>query len=426
MSQVNDIRPGIQPPDLTPVGVPGGMPPAVPAGAGGAAQPLPPGLDPPATFAGARAEAVRNIPQQTHLRGAAAPGRNNFFAAIANFFAGVLSKVPDRVTAQMPGGGTVTFSGKSLETMVSAVPAGQRRDAVDHLGQTLTERIAHGKHLYDEAVQGQAGPPGEDDVADLMLYVKAKAMSQGHQFTNGAYSIEDPQGDLAHWLDSCPERYQRTSTHLDEMQRMTVDGHVNTHRGIDFHPSHAMPDGHQTVLFGTIPPFGSEPRRLFLKTETYGARISTLGPGARASGVGQGMQQDRGLRLRDVGQAVSHLGSLISSKFASSGGTKRERIPDAVKNQYKEIMKGWKGRDGDVHAILAQGTPTAHGGGIRVMLANLDQAIRHVREHPSPAGGEADLLMLRQEKDVLTALIPDRTHLGARIGNEVMFQENDL
>ncbi len=424
MSQVY-IQSQILPPDVAPVALPGNLPHAAPAGAAGPQPPLPHGLAAPAPFAGVRAAAAQTIPQHTHLQGAAAPGRSNFFASIANFFAGMLSKMPGQVTAQMPGGGTVTFSGKSLEMMVNAVHASQRRQAIADLGQTLTTRIAHGKDLYDEAIQAQAAPPSEDDVADLLLYVKATAMSRGHQFTNGAYSIEDPRGDLARWLDSCPERYQRSSTHLDEMQRVTVDGHVNTHRGIDFHPSHAMPDGHQTVLFGTIPQFGSEPRRLFLKTETYGARISPFAPGARASGITQDMQQDRGLRLRDVGQAISHLGSLISSKFASEGGTKKERIPDAVKNEYKEIMKSWKDRDGQIYGMLSQGSPLAHGGGIRVMLANLDQAIGHVQHH-DPSGGEEDLQRLLGEKARLISLIPDQTHLGSRIGNEVMFQETDL
>ncbi|MBO4318042.1 MAG: hypothetical protein J5855_07195 [Mailhella sp.] len=430
MSQIGGL-PNIvtQDPSLTTIGH--GTAQTGPAGDAGQ-PPLPQGIVPTASFAHVHAAAAQTIPAATGLQGAAAAGRTGFMAAVSRFLNSVFSgtRIPAQVTAQMPppGGGTVDFDGKSLESMINALPRGQRAGAIANLSQTLSHRIANGKAMYDNAMAGNAAHPSEDDVADMMLYFKAKAMAQGHQYAEGAYSIEDPQGNLARFLDSCPGRYQRSSTHIDELQRASVDGHLNTHRGIDFNPGHGMPHGHETVLFGTIPQFGNEPRRLFLKTETYGARISTLSAGDRARGTPAQMQADRPIRLRDAGKAISHLGSLISSKFASQSGTKKERIPDAVKNGYQAIMDGWKsrGKNDPIYGILSQNGPLSHGGGIRVMLANLDQAMQHVRQNPDADGAAADLQRLMQEKATLFSLIPDQKHMSGRIGNEVMFQTAEL
>ena len=399
------------------------------AGSGTALPPLPTGLSAPATYSAARASTAQTIPQATNLRGTAAPGKSGFFAAIGNWFRGLFASgsIPAQVTVQMPGGGTVNFDGKSLESLVNALPISKRPAAVANLERELSQRIANGKSVYDSAVNGSAMNPNEQDVADMMLYIKAKAMATGHAFTNVSFSIEDPQGALARFLDSCPGRYQRSSTHLNELQAKTVDGHLNTHRGIDFAPQGMLPGGQSTVLYGTIPQFGSQPRRIFIKTETYGARISTLSSASKAQGLAEGSAGDRGVRLRDVGQAISHLGRLIRSKFVSKGGSKTERIPNAVKRSYAQILGHWKQAHEGVHGILTRDAPLSRSGGIRAMLANLDAAAQNIRGNRQDfPQADADIDLLMQQKASLIQQIPDKYQLESRIGNEVMFSQADL
>ncbi|MBO6002510.1 MAG: hypothetical protein J6P53_03340, partial [Mailhella sp.] len=390
MSQISSADTMVKSPDLD---IPQTPPATTAPGTSAAVQPpLPQDLEPTTPYAGARAAYAQVMPRQDSLHGAAAPGRTGFLDSIKRFLLALFSGVPSQVTAQMPDGGKVTFDGKSLKSMISALPMTQRAAAIAALGDTLSRRISHGKTVYDTAMQGNAAPPSEDDVADMMLYFKARAMTMGHDFKSGSYSVEDPQGTLARFLDSCPGRYQRSSTHLNAMQDAIVDGHLNTHRGIDFAPGKGLPYGQETLLFGTIPPFGSQPRRLFLRPETYGARISTLSSVKAREGAGG--HADRPLRLRDVGNAIGHLGRLIIGKFTSDEGSRKERIPDGLKNQYETILDAWKSRGRqDVVDMLSKNAPLSKCGGVRVMMANLEEARLHLQgqQAGSPAVGDETL-----------------------------------
>lgn len=368
----------------------------------------------------AAAAAAQTMALNTGLQGAAGPMPALLPAARSQY-------LPQTITVNLPNGTPVQFNGSDFDAMISALPRRERQTAISNFTQNLTARILNGKQHYDTAMSGNpCPPPSQDDVADMMLFFKATAQSQGHHFVGGAYSVEDPQGRLAAYLDRCPERYMRSSTHLQEQQGLQVDGHRNTHRGIDFRAAHSMPHSHETVLYATIPPLPGGTRRLFLKTETYGARMSTLRSADEAAGLGTNQAPNRAKRMKDFGLMIMHFFSLIKSKFAGEGAQRKERIPTTVKTFYQAAINDFTRRgEQDLANILGSNHALKTGGGVRVMLANIGSAQTRLRAstHPNAAGLIQELEALKSN---LIARLPDQSHAQERIGNEVMLQSTDL
>ena len=169
--------------------------------------------------------------------------------------------------------------------------------------------------------------PDAQDVADIMLFLEARAQASGNGFAEGAFSIEDADGRLAAFLNRCPEKYQRSSSHLNDTQSAEVDGHRNTHRGIDMPGGmKGLPHGHATVLFGVIPggEGGVPARRLFLKAESHGCRMNTLS--GREHAAGRDDVPDRPKRASDLFSAIRHGLSFIQTRGkGSAAGSRKER-----------------------------------------------------------------------------------------------------
>ncbi len=399
-----------------------------------AAHPLPQHMQGVAHPAVAQQAGQQHIaqPGPQGLAGQARPG--GLFQNMRRWFAEVRTShtptagLPAQVQIAMPGGGQVTYDGRDLAQMIRSLPNAERAAARANLSAHLAGRMQHGQTLMQDVLAGHAQPnPTAQDVADVMLFLDAKANAGGQAFSAGAFSIEDPQGHLAAFLNQCPEKYQRSSSHMSDMQRAVVDGHANTHRGIDIPQGpNGLPHGNATTLFAVIPEGagGQPPRRMFLKMESHGCRLSTLSGAAHQAG--QDGVPDRPVRLRtDLREAIGHAFSFIATRGAGSAlGSRKERIPDGVKQAFKDFTRESAAILTPAQQTMLQaGNPLGSSGGIRTMMANMRTTLAAMPAGPerNRFAGLCGNLVRSMERSLTRA-----DHMEARIGNEVMFDAADF
>lgn len=364
-----------------------------------------------------------NAPPLQHLAGQVAPNQDGFWAKVGRWFReGSMPRagLPEIVSVRMPNGSNVDFRGEALAPMLKALPRLQRADARANLTQVLENRILNGHNLLNSISAGDAhGLPALQDVADLMLFITASAKISGANFSSGAFNVEDPGGHLAEFLYNCPERYQRSSSHMKDAQSSLINERRNTHHGIDFTQGlGGLPNGHGTLLFAGIPAPNNAPARLFLKMETYGCRISTL----RDADRDHNASADRPIRASDVPEFLGHAFRYLATRGANNTvGTRRESIPSDVKHAFTDLQRAFTGTP--YHQILMQGNPLSSGSGIRTMMENLRNVADSVRNNP------AQLQTLQNTTlPFRTALshLAETNDLGIRIGNEVTRSINEL
>lgn len=377
----------------------------------------------------ARVQARQDAPEMDRdLAGAAAPNREGFLSRVGQFFHNLKEvlfgqgfTLPPTVTVTMPDGGTIDYPSERLTDMIKTLPKAQRAGFANDIGQFLSDRINNGHDLLNSVCNGVAQRgPDTPAIADILLFLEAKAVQSGHGFTEGAFSVEDPTGLLYQWLDSCPERYQRSSSHLGHQTRMQVDGHLNTHRGIDIAPGHeGLTSGKNTLLFGAIPADArlATGRRIFLKMESHGCRLNTLSRSDRVRGAADNANPDRPVRASDFGSMLGHGISFLNTRGKGSApGSRKERIPDRIAAAYENILSKTDPRS-LLGMALRMGDPLDKGAGIRVMMDNIQ------RNHADLQGelAEAVATFLHEVN-----AMEDTSHLDVRIGNEVIFDIQEL
>ncbi len=215
-----------------------------------------------------------------------------------------LSAPPDKLDV-MVGGKTVTFEKWHYDRLVAAMPEADRprglngrTELANMLRAMLSERIARGLNILQDVRAGHGAnhPASAANVADLTLALHAIGLSNGDKLPNGSFSVADPDGALARWLDTSDELYLRESSHLEAYQKMTVDGHRNILRGIDVPEGpNGLLAGMRTVHYGTIPDLttadGNGPRRrLFLKCESHGCFYNPVSKADQQAGMTPGMR----------------------------------------------------------------------------------------------------------------------------------------
>lgn len=107
--------------------------------------------------------------------------------------------------------------------------------------------------------------PSKETVADMCWYLKGMAQKKhGGPYQDGALTLEDEDGALAKFFDSCPDAYPRKSSHLRPEQR----GEGSQGRGIDI-PG-GFPGDMNTVLWH---PYVDETgkKRIYIKFEPAGS-----------------------------------------------------------------------------------------------------------------------------------------------------------
>ncbi len=365
----------------------------------------------------------------TGLLGRIKSGLSEFKAAVSRIFSRPAPPPPVNIPASVTitvGGQQATIMKEQYEQMIMSLPQSQRASAVARLPQTLSGRVNEGlfilQNLQNVPTGGYSLPATPERVAHLTLALYALAAAKGEGFTNGSFSVTDQYGNIAHWLDSSSEVYLRSSSHLEAYQGMMVDGHVNMQRGIDIPEGvdAGLPNGHRTVLYGTIPAQDAHtPRRLFLKTESAGCRISTAC--FKSTSDALGAAQTRGIHLSDIGEMARHLISYIKTRGQQGNTTARkEHFPQPVSDAYKAAVKQFEtlAKQGGKNSpaataltLLTQGGP-AKGGGVWMLRRNIAEIGRQLPND--------DFSAVLGPLNTAINSMQNNDHPNIRLGNEVI------
>ena len=391
------------------------------------------------TLQNARIHIRQNQSMDVGLLGSIKAGLSSFKAAIASIFTRPPAPPPLQIPASVSvsvNGQTVNIQKEQFEPMIMSLPKSERQAAVANLQQTLNQRVADGLRLMDTVLSSPTmpPPPKNEDVAAIGLALYALANQQGDAFTNGSFSVADPDGRLAKWLDTSPDVYIRSSSHLSAYQHALVDGHMNMQRGIDIPEgvTTGLPNGHRTMLYGTIPartqPDGTTvPRRLFVKTESAGCRLSSASSSDIKASIGQNMTI-RNFHLSDVGEMFHHLASYITSRGQQGIGTARkEHFPSNVATAYEnaktELSQTADGQK--ALAVLEQGSPKK-GGGLCILRDNIALCRKELANGPMASIDSAQKKAItdvldRLEQEINTHKPQESDDLRkVRLGNEVI------
>ena len=346
-----------------------------------------------------------------------------------------LSAPPDKLDVTV-GGRTVTFEKWHYEGLVAAMPEAERprglagrAQLADMIRNTLANRIENGLKILQEvrAGMGFRHAASAANVADLTLALHAIGLSNGDKLPDGSFSVADPDGNLARWLDTSDDVYLRKSTHLEAYQKMTVDGHRNILRGIDVPAGqNGLLAGMRTVHYGTVPDLttadGNGPkRRLFLKCESHGCFRNPISKDDVAAGMTPNMHQ-REARDGDWSEAILHTFSFLGTRGAdpTAGGARKEHMTAGMKAALKGAVDKLKaaGRADLAEQLTARNVEK---GGSALLFDNLFKAI----------DGEPENVVLQEVVNDLIAAA--KADIGdkhgdaiARLGNEVMVDEADL
>lgn len=323
---------------------------------------------------------------------------------------------------------SVQFSGRSLAAMFGKDVVADESARTAHLEQ-LRKRAENGRQLVKEILADGPMPLATPAaVADLTLYLRCAAAANGEDFERGAFSVEDPKGRLYGFLDGCKEAYARSSTHLGDLQRMLIDGHANTQRGIDLPAGpDGMPGKIRTILYGGIPEYNGQPRRIYIKPETHGCFLNkprNIGRSSRFHG-------NRGYRFGDIKESICHGASLVRTLLPGKGQrgenplappARREKLPEGVKICFRNLTDAVTadGARTGLLKILQKGSPLGAHAGIRTMLRNLDEARAKCPEDLERFRPLVESLMRQCNA------VDSRHSLHARIGNEVMLNLDEI
>jgi len=324
---------------------------------------------------------------------------------------------------RLAGGATdLNFDGKIL-------PSSARRGmTTEQLQNEVQEKINAGHDLLLKIKAEEHNLPAtKKDISDIMFYMQAKGeLTTGKSTESCAYNIPDPGCKIRKFLDSCPDTYQRASTHLKDFQKL--DG--GKHRGIDLTAGgrqsldEFLPFGKETLMFGSLrndnndKNLGMPDDRLFLKMEWAGCPLK---------GPSSGYDKDgprRASKFHDIGIFVDHAGTTIASKLGiHKGPSQKERVPKDITKAYIDLQK-----IDELNVGLSENKPIVQKGlifkkldanksaGIRIMYRNAikerDRTDRDNNLNPITA----QLL-----DDFIEELEENYTHLKVRIGNEVIF-----
>lgn len=281
---------------------------------------------------------------------------------------------PTAVTVSLPGSGT------RVELSPSTFPRAALSKIPDLQG-LVQQKIDRGHDLVTGLLDGTRGldpAATQQDVTDIawFLHITAEAKN-GDPFSSGALTVSDGNQTLRKFLDSCPESYQRASSHIGGFKESAGGQHrgidVPTGQGVDS----LLPHGRTTMLYGSMIANDNTPipdTMLFFKLESHGCRLS-----APKESVRDADHQDRPVRLgHDISDFIGHTLSFISGMKARSSGehaadSRKERLPADIKKAFKELVDA---APPGLRDVLMKNDPMAKAAGIRVMMANIDEARR--------------------------------------------------
>ena len=314
-----------------------------------------------------------------------------------------------------------------------------RPRSVGELRASLESRIRRGNDILRALLSGntQLFEPTLANVVALTQAIHAAGLKKGEFMYRGSFSISDPDGNIARWLDQAENIYLRTSTHARLYQGATVNGHLNMPRGLDIPIGMGgLFNGMRTFHYFTIPDSdglrdngGSGPRRrLFLKCETFGIFCSTahFHPFRKADAKSEGMKS-RYYQFGDVVESIFHGGSLVTSFFTDkeAKGIRKENLLAATKEVIDVAEANLKAIGEDYLASVLMIGMTDKGGGVRQLLDNVAAILDSL---PADENKRAEVTEILDDmvEGILRTTGQLSGELSQRMGNEIMIDPADL
>ncbi len=347
-------------------------------------------------------------------------------------------ELPPSLDVRLPTGKIVKLPKLHYETMATKTSKYSRPRNEGELRASLESRIRRGYEIMNALLTGKTMrfDATEDNIAAFTLALHTAALSKGELMYRGSFSIQDPQGTIARWLDSNPDIYLRTSTHAKPYQNLQVDGHLNMPRGFDVKEGiGGMFNGMRTFHYFSLPDQnhmndverGSGPRRrLFFKCETYGIYWST----AHVHFINKKQARSDGMHIRyprfgDVCESIAHGASLFRSYFTSktASGIRKENLPPTVKMALSNAEIALR-ENGFVDMANKLDFKTVFdGGGVLRLLDNLQVALRQMSEEDALRAAGILMPFIDQVDE---ALMPLGGDIHMRMGNEIMIDAKDF
>ena len=351
--------------------------------------------------------------------------------------------LPDILEVPVEYGGrtmTVRLPKTHFADLVTTRSSVHRPRNIGELRFLLESQIKRGNDVLGALMSGKPRlfEPTRENIVALTYAVHAAALRKGEYMYRGSFSIEDPDGNIARWLDRAEDVYLRTSTHAKPYQAVNVDGHVNMPRGYDV-PTGAggLLNGMRTFHYFTIPDTdhikdagGSGPkRRLFLKCETFGIFASTahLHPFKKADARSEGMNT-RGYRPGDIIESIQHGASLFKSWFTpkEAPGIRKENLTEAQKTAIRSAERKLNDLGLDQAAITLTANAVLDGGGIKTLTDN----VALILDKMMPEDEEKRTALMSVLDELVNDFAAASSNVGGeiinRIGNEIMIDAKDL
>ena len=316
-----------------------------------------------------------------------------------------------------------------------------RPRSVGELRASLEARVRRGNDVLRALLSGNTElfKPTLENVVALTQAVHVAGLKKGEFMYRGSFSISDPEGNIARWLDKAENIYVRTSTHARPFQSLTVDGHLNMPRGLDVPTGMGgLFNGMRTFHYFTIPDTnhivdagGSGPRRrLFLKCETFGifcstAHVINFGKN-KESAKSEGMKS-RYYQFGDVVESIMHGASLIRSYGTpkEAPGIRKEDLLEATKAVVKVAEQKLKDIKEEHLASVLVIALDGSGGGVRQLFDNMASVLESL---PEDAEKRAEITEILDE--LMEGVLSTTGHLSGeisqRIGNEIMIDPKDI
>ena len=330
-----------------------------------------------------------------------------------------------------------TLRNVHFNAMVMNTPEAERPRSIPELKRFLSARITRGNQILKALYAGKVNrfEPSRENISALTIAIHVAALKKNEFIYRGAFSVSDPNGNIARWLDTAPGIYQRTSTHAKAYQLLQVDGHLNMPRGYDVAPGKmGLFNGMRTFHYFSLPDKdhmndvdkGSGPnRRLYLKCETYGVFVNTIHVkfSKKADSRTEEMKT-RGYEFGDICESIAHGASLFGSKFTSKNaeGIRKENLPGKVEDKIKELGKNLR-KAGFRDFANAALKDVFDGGGVRGLIENLNNALVGLQD-------EAMINALALVNETLREIRDEFANLNGeienRMGNEVLVEQKDI
>ncbi len=355
-------------------------------------------------------------------------------------FKNIPSPLPPLKPDQLPPSLDVEFQGRVVkmpkihyEGLVASESDDNRPRNIGELRASITARIKRGVDILNSLREGRVSrfEPSRGNIVALTFALHAGALAKGEFMYRGSFSVADPDGNIARWLDKAEGIYLRTSTHAKTQHSLTVDGHLNMPRGYDVPTGMGgLLNGMRTFHYFTIPDpdhmqdaGGSGPkRRLFLKCETFGIFCSTANfhPGKKKSAKTEGMNT-RSYKFGDFIESVFHGSSLLASFFTpkDAPGIRKENLPKPLKDVIDVAEANLRAIGEERLADKLVDAVKGHGAGVRQLMDNMGEMLENL---------PADDVKRAEVTEILDAMIVEMErvsggHTGVfdkRMGNEIM------